>query len=181
MFIGKNNTVIFGEDVQITNTKFEVVGSNNTITIGRNVLLRDSVIHVGDVQSRLVIHDQVDVGAGAKWTVLEGTKIEIGKGCMFSTNSHISSSDAHSVMNVSVCRNRHMRTRINAARNVLIGQNVWFGEDVTCLKGVHIKDGAIFGSKCLITRGVYEGNTIYAGIPCRKIRENVCWIRERIQ
>ena len=174
LFDGTGHVISIDRGARIYNVSFEMIGSGNRIVIGKGVVLRNSLIHVGDMGSKLIIKDEVDVGNDAKWTVLEGTRVEIGKGCMFSTNSHIQSSDSHSIIDLAD------RVRTNLAANIKIGRDVWFGEDVTCLKGVTIEDGAIFGSKCLVSGGGYEGNAIYVGIPCKKIRGNVQWKRERI-
>lgn len=129
---------------------------------------------MGDKRSRLIVKDNVDVGTGAKWSILEGTKVEIGEGCMFSTNSHILSSDAHSIINIST------NNRDNKANHILVGERVWFGEDVTCLKGANIGSDTVFGCKSLILEGNYDKNAVYAGIPCKKIRENIHWQVKRI-
>ncbi len=173
-FSGVRNKIIIDKAAQISNVKFEIIGEDNEIRIGKGVILRNSIIHVGDRHSRLIIKDSVDVGVDAKWTVLEGAKVQIGKGCMFSTNSHILSSDSHSIVKLS------SNIRENKAANIIIGERVWFGEDVTCLKGSIIESDSIFGCKSLITAGKYKKNAVYAGVPCKKIKENIYWEVKRI-
>lgn len=51
---------------------------------------------------------------------------------------------------------------------VTIGNNVWFGENVTVLKGVTIGDNCIIGAGSIVTRSIPD-NSVAVGIPCRVI------------
>jgi acetyltransferase-like isoleucine patch superfamily enzyme len=52
---------------------------------------------------------------------------------------------------------------------VLIGNDVWIGDDVTILGGIEIGDGAIIGSKSLVVKNV-DNYAIVGGVPAKKIR-----------
>ena len=52
---------------------------------------------------------------------------------------------------------------------VVIGDNVWIGADVTILPGVHIGDCAVIGGGSVVTKDI-PAWTIAAGNPCRVIR-----------
>ena len=52
---------------------------------------------------------------------------------------------------------------------VVIGNNVWIGENVVVLPGVRIGNGAIIGANSVVTRDVPE-NTIAVGIPAMVIK-----------
>lgn len=54
--------------------------------------------------------------------------------------------------------------------DTIIGNDVWIGQNVTILPGVHIGDGAIIGASSLVTRHV-PPYTIAAGNPAREIRK----------
>ena len=69
--------------------------------------------------------------------------------------------------------------RINYGKNIIIGNHVWLGRDVTILKGIEIKNNSIVGTKSLVTKNVEE-NAIYVGIPARKVKDNVDWKKQRI-
>lgn len=171
---GGNNEISIGEGSRIERVTFEISGSNNQISIGANVTLRNSKIHIGDNQSILMIGNNTDIGGGARIVVLEGGKVSIGEDCMFSTNISIMNSDSHSVVDMeSDCR-------INAANDVLIGNHVWFGQDVTVLKGVEIEDDVVIGNRSMLTKGIYRKNCIFAGTPAKIIRGGCRWLRERI-
>lgn len=52
---------------------------------------------------------------------------------------------------------------------VAIGRNVWIGDKVTVLPGVHIGDGAIIGAGSVVT-GDVPAYAVVAGNPARIIR-----------
>lgn len=51
---------------------------------------------------------------------------------------------------------------------VVIGNNIYFGRDVTILKGVTIGDNCIIGAGSLVTRSI-PSNSVAAGAPCKVI------------
>ena len=54
-------------------------------------------------------------------------------------------------------------------KSVVIGNDVWIGQNATVLPGVHIGDGAIIGANSVVGSDV-PPYTIVAGNPARKIR-----------
>ena len=78
--------------------------------------------------------------------------------------------------------------------DITIGNDVWIGYEAVVMSGVHIGNGAIIGTRAVVTRDV-EPYTIVGGVPARPIRkrydqstieklEEVCWwnwSREKIQ
>lgn len=54
-------------------------------------------------------------------------------------------------------------------KEVTIGNNVWFGENVTVLLGVKIGNGVIIGANSVVTKDVPD-NSIAVGIPARVIK-----------
>ena len=56
------------------------------------------------------------------------------------------------------------------AKPVIIGNECWFGANVTVCPGVHIGDGCVIGAGSVITRDI-PANTFAAGVPCNVIRE----------
>jgi acetyltransferase-like isoleucine patch superfamily enzyme len=59
-------------------------------------------------------------------------------------------------------------------KQVIIRDHCWIGHNVTIRKGVVIGEGAIVGAHSLVTKDV-EARTMVAGVPARKIKENVIW------
>ena len=53
--------------------------------------------------------------------------------------------------------------------DTVVGNDVWIGQNVTVLPGVHIGDGAIIGANSVVA-GDIPPYTVAAGNPCRVIR-----------
>lgn len=54
--------------------------------------------------------------------------------------------------------------------DIVIGNDVWIGYEAVILSGIHIGDGAIIGSRAVVTRDV-PPYTIVGGIPAHKIKQ----------
>lgn len=67
----------------------------------------------------------------------------------------------------SVFRN-YFHDFINSSGKVTIGNNIYFGTNVTILKGVSIGDNCIIGACSLVTKNI-PNNSVAAGIPCKVI------------
>lgn len=53
--------------------------------------------------------------------------------------------------------------------DTVVGNDVWIGQNVTVLPGVHIGDGAIIGANSLVSKDI-PPYCIVGGNPCREIR-----------
>lgn len=67
----------------------------------------------------------------------------------------------------SVFRNKY-HDFLNSSGKVTIGNNIYFGTNVTVLKGVTIGDNCIIGAHSLVTHDI-PSDSVAAGIPCRVI------------
>lgn len=54
--------------------------------------------------------------------------------------------------------------------DIVIGNDVWIGYEAVILAGVHIGDGAIVGTRAVVTRDVAP-YAIVGGVPARRIRD----------
>lgn len=54
--------------------------------------------------------------------------------------------------------------------DIVIGNDVWIGYEAVILQGVHIGDGAIIGSRALVSKDV-PPYTIVGGVPAKEIRK----------
>ena len=54
--------------------------------------------------------------------------------------------------------------------DIVIGNDVWIGYESVIMSGVHIGDGAIIGTRSIVTKDV-EPYTIVAGSPAKPIRK----------
>lgn len=96
--------------------------------------------------------------------IAEGTMITIGKRCVIGPNVSILDSDFHAL------RAKDRRSGgFHAAEPVLIGDEVFFGADVTVLKGVTIGNGAVIGSCAVVTKDV-PADGIAVGNPAKIVK-----------
>lgn len=56
------------------------------------------------------------------------------------------------------------------ASPIVIGNDVWFGANVTVCGGVTIGDGTVIGAGSVVTRDIPD-HVVAAGVPCRVIRQ----------
>ena len=54
--------------------------------------------------------------------------------------------------------------------DIVIGNDVWIGYDAVIMAGVHIGNGAIIGTRAVVTRDV-EPYSIVGGVPAKEIRK----------
>ena len=53
--------------------------------------------------------------------------------------------------------------------DTVVGNDVWIGQNVTVMPGVHIGDGAIIAANSVVTKDIPQ-DTIAAGVPCKIIK-----------
>lgn len=99
--------------------------------------------------------------------------LTIGKGCMFSGEVAIWTTDGHTIMDAST------NEVINRAKNgIVIGNHCWIGHKVTILKNTILPDNTIVGAKSCVSGHFSEPNTIIVGNPAKVIKRNVIWDRK---
>lgn len=54
--------------------------------------------------------------------------------------------------------------------DIVIGNDVWIGYEAVIMPGVHIGDGAVIGTRAVVTKDV-EPYTIVGGVPAKPIRK----------
>lgn len=144
---GSGHSIIIESGVQFFNVRLKIIGRNNVIHIGKNTQLGGgNIIHGGD-----------------------SLTISIGSDCFLAEGFDIWSTDTHSIL-----EKASDESCTNSPESIHIGDHVWFGKDVTILKGVTIGKDAVIGMKSLVTKNVQEGS-LNVGIPSRQIRSGITW------
>ena len=122
---------------------------------------------MGDVDLR----PGVVIGKG---TVINGPKdivarlgVKISAHCQIAKNTWIADCDPH----FHAVAGQQLK---DTPREVIIGDCCWIGQNVTILEGVAVGEGSIAGARSLVTKNVEPG-TMVAGVPARKIKEDVIW------
>jgi len=142
------------------------MGENSTFIVDGKVNLGTGVTISLEQNTVLEIGNGTFINPNSEIYVRD--KISIGSNCAISWNVTILDSDSHAVIDENgVEKNRNSP--------VSIGNNVWIGTGATILKGVSIGDGAIIAAKSVVTKDV-PSNTVVAGNPAIKRKENISWI-----
>ena len=168
---GKNNTVKISPENRLTKCMIYVKGNNCEIIVDKHCNLSNVELWIEDNGGKINIGYRTTM-VGGHIAATEGKSINIGEDCMFSHRIEIRNGDSHSIFNTT-------NQRINYANDVIIGNHVWLGADVKVLKGVTILDGSIVATGSIVSNNV-DSNSIFAGIPAKKIKENIHWKRERL-
>ena len=85
-----------------------------------------------------------------------GDNVFVGPNCGFYTAGHPENAER---------RNKGLEY----ARPITVGNNVWFGGNVTVLPGITIGDNSIIGAGSVVTKNI-PANVVAAGNPCKVIR-----------
>lgn len=164
---GNNNKISIDASCILNDVDIIIWGDNNVFTMDK-----DSKIQVG----RIKMYDGATISIGRNATfqevsfVMKGKRCVIGIDCMFSDGIKIRNIDGHKIVDKST------NEIMNPPQDIILGNHVWIGQDVTILKNAKIHDGSIIGCKALVT-GNIESDCIAVGIPAKVIKNNVTWIR----
>lgn len=185
-----NNNLIINKGSLIINSKIEIYGSNNTIKIGKLSRIKNMriVIHGDnnnvDIDDKVYINDlglcmdfndnNFSIGKNtiinnqSHFSCMEGTSIIIGSDCLFSSNIIIRTCDSHSIVD-------HFGKRLNKSKNILIGNHVWVGANVTFLKGAEVSENSVVAINSIITKKFTTTGCILAGIPAKVVKCDINW------
>lgn len=162
-----NKTILY-KDLGYKPTNATVLGRiyvfNNKVTIGNNVQLYPNVTFMGNGQ--ITIGDNVKLGNNVCICSTSGAGIEIGKDTLIAANCYIIDSNHEIKKGIKISKQEV------TAEKVIIGEDVWLGNDVTVLKGSRIDDGVVVGAKSLVNQHL-SNNKICWGVPAREIRERL--------
>ena len=170
---GHENTVIFGSNTFMSNSKLLIKGSNNRVEIGSDGFINGLVITVEGDNNKVHIGDKVFVLDDTRMITVDGSTLHIGNECMFSDRIDIRTTDNHAIIDMDTSK------RINFEENITIGDKVWIGTGVNILKGSLLPDGTIVGARSVVTKQFQCENTIVVGNPARVVKDNVRWTMER--
>lgn len=143
--LGTNCSLVVGPDCQLA--MIEIMGSRNGhISIGAGTQFTWS--------TRLYLH--------------EPGRISIGKACLIASNTLLTVSDMHSILDIGSGQ------RINPAADVTLADKVWLAHETTVLKGSNIGSGCIIGYRSIVS-GAIPANSLAVGSPARVIKSGITW------
>lgn len=151
---GVGQSVTVGSELAINNQGF--------ITIGDNCEIADRVLFSCYKGGSIVVGSNCFIGDNVK-VVADSGSVKIGNNCLLAENVSIRASNHGTRLG------QLIRLQNNIVKNISIGHDCWIGKGVTVLAGSFIADGCVIGANSVV-RGVTEPNTIYAGVPIKKIK-----------
>ena len=164
--------VIVGPNVKLIACNFHFEDGVNKIVIGENCyLVSTQFIERFGGENSIIVGKGTTTGGTCQFEASEGTTLHIGEDCMFSHNVKVWTTPYHSVLNKE-------GKRINPAESIRIGNHCWIGHSSFVLKGSIIPNGSIVGATALYTGKNEDENSVYAGTPAVKIKENITWSRD---
>lgn len=170
---GTGNRIIFADRVLCEDCKISLSGTNNTVIIGEQVCL--SRVHIVTEDN----NNTVKIGADSRLfgpiqiACIEGTSVEIGEDCLFSSEIHIRTGDSHSVLDLA-------GNRTNYAKDIRVGNHVWIGYRCVLTKGAGIPENSIVSLGAIVTKTFDTPNVVLAGVPAKVVKENVNWCKQRL-
>ena len=173
--VGNNNTIIVHEAVRLHNLRFFIRGNNNRIEVGSRVRVnRDGDLWIEDDGGGITIGEETTIDAAHIAVTEPGSRIQIGRECLFAYDIDIRTGDSHSIID------SRTNKRINYARDVLIGDHVWIAAHCSILKGVRIGKNSIVATRSVVTRPFEQEGAIVGGNPARVLKEGINWVYKRI-
>ncbi|WP_207420080.1 acyltransferase [Desertivirga brevis] len=160
-----NSKVVIGKGCRLRNASIKVRGNNNRVELEEGVFFTGNIELFGDGNS-IKIGNNTRIN-GADFIVHNGTNVEVGARCLFSTKIDVRTTDSHGIYNAD-------GERINLDKNIYIGEHVWIGRMVSILKGARIGNGSVIGSMSLVS-GTIPNEVIAAGVPAKPIKNNISW------
>lgn len=173
---GVGNVIVLESDglSKLSRCRIQIRGDNNKIHIGNDVRLYHCVFHIEDDYNFIDIGDHSTVVGKTQFAAIEGTEIQIGKDCMFSSNITFRTGDSHSIIDAMTGE------RCNPSKSIYIGDHVWCGNSVILLKGSKISNDSVIATGSVVCGISSEPNSIIGGNPAKIIKRGISWRRERI-
>lgn len=175
-FYGKGNEVLLGGEnpSALTNLHLEIHGSNHKIIIEGGVGAKDLTIYCADANCLVHVKEGTQISGKTELAVMEGTKIEVGRDCLFSANITLRAGDSHSVVDAET------GTRLNKSKDIIIGDHVWIGNTVIITKGTVIGANSVVATGAVVTGKVFPENSAMGGNPAKVVKEGISWKSEKI-
>lgn len=168
IFKGKNNIFFCEPGVTLKNSSLYFNGDNSIVFLGTSIFeyKLKSYIHNNSV---LFIDRSNYINKEIEITLSEEKHCVIGRDGIYSYGIIINNSDQHIIYDVD------SKQRINHGQSIFLGDHVWCGHDVIILKGTQVDSGSIIGCGSVLSKKKITSNSMWAGNPAKKIRNNKFW------
>ena len=175
-FFGVGNQVIIGgaKTAVLTNCHIAIHGKNCKVVVGDGVCAKDLTIYCADENCLVHVMSDTQIAGKTELAVMEGTRIIVGKDCLFSANITLRAGDSHSVIDA------HTGERINQSRDIIVGDHVWIGNTVIITKGTVISNNSVVATGSVVTGKIFPENSAIGGNPAKVVKEGISWCAEKL-
>ena len=166
IFKGDNNKFVSNGDLTLENCKIRFTGSNSLIYIDKNEYTVSLNMRVGN-DSVIYLGKKCYTNRTSNLYATERKNIIIGDELLIAFDTYFRTADPHIIYDCNT------NERINFSKSILVGDKVWIGQQSLILKGTILGSGSIIGGHSVVANKRVKSNSLYAGNPVKKIRENV--------
>jgi acetyltransferase-like isoleucine patch superfamily enzyme len=170
---GVGNTIYIEDLSRLLDCRIYIRGNNNRMTIEKSVFLNEAELCIEDDDNTITIGEHTTIAGRTHLAAIEGTSIIIGTDCLFSSDIRFATGDSHSLTDLE-------GRRLNESESIVIGNHVWIGAKVICLKGVTVASNCMVGTGSLLNGRFEQENVVLAGNPARVLKSGINWLSERI-
>lgn len=173
---GKGNEITIGggKISSLRNCNIEIHGSNNKVLIEGGVGAKCLTIYCANDNCKVRVGEDTQISGNTELAVMEGTKIEVGRDCLFSANITLRAGDSHSVIDADT------GARLNKSKDIIIGDHVWLGNTVIITKGTMIGNHSVVATGAVVTGKTFPENCAIGGNPAKVVKEGISWKSEKI-
>lgn len=170
-FHGFNNILYIEDGAKLVNARLNFKGNNSCVFIRKTRTDRVNMIMDIYHNSLLFMDKGCSINGNIQIIVSEQCHFIVGKDCMFSSGGIVRNTDAHLLYEIETNK------RMNQSRDILIGDHVWIGQNVTIMKAPYIGSGSILGIGT-VAKSRVPNNSILSGNPGKVMKKNeVYWDR----
>lgn len=170
--MGCNNTIQI-KSKYCKNIDINIFGNNHTLIIEEDVNFKSGMVWFEDEGCEIRIGKNTTLENAQLSVAEKNTHLTIGEDCMLSSGIRISTTDSHSIIEITTGE------RTNHAADIKIGNHVWIGYNSAINKGCKIGNNSVIAGHSVVTKDVLE-HTIVAGSPAKLVKDNISWDRNRI-
>lgn len=146
------------------------IGNDCEVEIGGECHLSSLFVFAHN-NSRVKIGPKTSFTNAPRFMLHEPSSISLGEDCMIAGDVLFTTSDMHTIYDVS------SKQRTNWAKDITIGDHIWVGLQSCILKGAKIGNNSIIGLRSVVTDEI-SANSLAVGNPAKVIRTGVNWDRQ---
>lgn len=174
---GTGNLIKIHEGARFLESSVVISGSNNLVIFGKNTHIKKTLISMDYNKDNRCCWIEQETSIGGAFITMTQHKdfVKIGKACMLSYDITIRTQDGHTIYDTTTGK------VLNKGGTVVLGDHVWVGTNVFISKNVEIANDVIIGACSVVTKSFDESFCSIAGVPAKKIGENVGWSIKSIE